>query len=133
MEFKSQICTTIKRIKRDRVYALKGNELLVFNSVLEAAEKTGIYKDKIYKCCNGKVKCAGGYVWSYTSPDILTETEEWRDVKGYENLYQVNRKGEVRSSHKGCWKKLTTVANKRGYNQYLFHKDGEKRICVVIG
>lgn len=126
MEFKSQICTT-KRIKRNRVYALKGNELLVFNSVLEAAEKTGINKDKIYKCCNAKVKCAGGYVWSYSLPDILTDAEEWRDVKGYENLYQVNRKGEVRSCHNGYWKKLSAGIAKRGYRHFLLHKEGGRK------
>lgn len=131
MEFKSQICTSRNKgggvIKHHKVYALKGNELYEFNSVPEAAEKTGCWKDKIYKCCNGKLVYTGGYVWSYKPLDIPTEVEEWRDVKGYENLYQVSRKGRVRSSHKGYWEVLTSVVNTHGYNQYLFHKNGKKK------
>lgn len=131
MEFKSQICTSLNKgggvIKHHKVYALKGNELYEFDSVPEAAEKTGCLKDKIYKCCNGKLAYTGGYVWSYKPLDIPTEVEEWRDVKGYENLYQVSRKGRVRSSHKGYWEVLTSVVNRYGYNQYLFHKDGKRK------
>lgn len=130
-EFKSQICTTRNKgggvIKHHKVYALKGNELYEFDSVPEAAEKTGCWKDKIYKCCNGKLAYTGGYVWSYNPLDIPTEIEEWRDVEGYENLYQVSRKGRVRSSHKGYWEVLTSVINRHGYNQYLFHKDGKRK------
>ena len=114
-------------IKHHKVYALKGNELFEFDSVPEAAEKTGCWKDKIYKCCNGKLAYTGGYVWSYYPLDIPTEVEEWRDVNGYENLYQVSRKGKVRSSHKGYWEVLTSVVNRHGYNQYLFHKDGKRK------
>ena len=131
MEFKSQICTTRNKgggvIKHHKVYALKGNELYEFDSVPEAAEKTGCWKDKIYKCCNGKLAYTGGYIWSYKPLDIPTEVEEWRDVKGYENLYQVSRKGRVRSSHKGYWEVLTSVVNRHGYNQYLFHKNGKRK------
>lgn len=130
-EFKSAICTSRNKgggvIKHHKVYALKGNELYEFNSVPEAAEKTGCWKDKIYKCCNGKLAYTGGYVWSYNPLDIPTEVEEWRDVEGYENLYQVSRKGRVRSSHKGYWEVLTSVVNTHGYNQYLFHKNGKKK------
>ena len=59
-------------IKHHKVYALKGNELFEFDSVPEAAEKTGCWKDKIYKCCNGKLAYTGGYVWSYYPLDIPT-------------------------------------------------------------
>ena len=129
--FNSAICTSRNKgggvIKHHKIYALKGNELYEFDSVPEAAKKTGCWKDKIYKCCNGKLAYTGGYVWSYTPLDIPTEVEEWRDVKGYENLYQVSRKGKVRSSHKGYWEVLTSVVNRHGYNQYLFHKDGKRK------
>lgn len=124
--FKSQICTK-RHSPNGKVYALKGNEIYEFPSVIEAVKATGVAHDSIYKCCNGKRAFAGGYVWSYHPIDIPTEVEEWRDVKGYENLYQVNRKGKVRSSHKGYWEILTSVINNRGYKQYLFHKDGKRK------
>ena len=57
----------------------------------------------------------------------MKTTESLRNVKGYENLYQVSRKGKVRSSHKGYWEVLTSVVNRHGYNQYLFHKDGKRK------
>lgn len=129
--FKSSVCTSRNKgggvIKHHKVYALKGNEFYEFDSVPEAAEKTGCCKTKIYKCCNGKLAYTGGYVWSYQPLDIPTEVEEWRDVKGYENLYQVNRKGEVRSSHKGYWEKLSAGKSSCGYRNFLFHKDGKRK------
>ena len=129
--FNSQICTTRNKgggvIKHHKVYALKGNDVFEFNSVPEAAEITGCRKDKIYKCCNGKMAHTGGYVWSYEWIEPLTEAEEWRDVKGYENLYQVNRKGEVRSNHKGYWEKLSAGLSSCGYRNFLFHKDGKRK------
>lgn len=126
MKFNSQICTK-RHSPNGKVYALKGNEIYEFPSVLEAVKATGVAHDSIYKCCNGKRAFAGGYVWSYYPIAIPTEVEEWRDVKGYENLYQVSRKGKVRSSHKGYWEVLTSVVNRHGYNQYLFHKDGKRK------
>jgi hypothetical protein len=124
--FKSQICTK-RHSPNGKVYALKGNEIYEFPSVLEAVKATGVAHDSIYKCCNGKRAFAGGYVWSYYPIDIPTEVEEWRDVKGYENLYQVNRKGEVRSSHKGYWEKLSAGIADRGYRHFLLHKDGKRK------
>ena len=126
MKFNSQICTT-RHGPNGKVYALKGNEIYEFPSVLEAVKATGVAHDSIYKCCNGKRAFAGGYVWSYCPIDIPTEVEEWRDVNGYENLYQVNRKGEVRSSHKGYWEKLSAGKSSCGYRNFLFHKDGKRK------
>lgn len=37
----------------------------VYKSVREAAIHTGIYATNINKCCNGRIKSAGGYIWSY--------------------------------------------------------------------
>lgn len=129
--FNSAICTSRNKgggvIKHHKVYALKGNDIFEFNSVPEAAEITGCCKTSIYKCCNGRRSYTGGYIWSYEPIEPLTEAEEWRDVKGYENLYQVNRKGEVRSNHKGYWEKLSAGLSSCGYRNFLFHKDGKRK------
>lgn len=53
--------------------------------------------------------------------------EIWKDIKGYEGLYQVSNLGNVRSFHKGSWNLLSNVINKRGYKQYLLHKDGKRK------
>ena len=36
-----------------------------FNSITEAGRVTKINKGCISKCCNGKSKSAGGYIWMY--------------------------------------------------------------------
>lgn len=42
------------------------NELLAtFPSIMEAQRVTGISQGNIGKCCNGKRKFAGGYIWRY--------------------------------------------------------------------
>ena len=45
-----------------------GELLATFPSTREAERVTGINQGNISKCCNGKLKSAGGYVWKYT-PD----------------------------------------------------------------
>jgi hypothetical protein len=114
-------------IKHHKVYARKGDETLEFSSVSEAASLMGFYKDKIYKCCNGRIGSVGGYEWSYTPFEEPKEKEEWKDCFGYENLYQVNKKGDVRSCHNGKWHILSAGISKRGYRHFLFHKDGKRK------
>lgn len=45
--------------------------------------------------------------------------EEWRDIKGYEGLYQVSNLGRVKSlnyrGHKGCVGILKGTPDKDGY------------------
>lgn len=51
--------------------------------------------------------------------------EEWRDVKGYEGLYQVSDWGNVRSlnyNHTSTIKNLTLVNGKNGYLIVCLHK-----------
>lgn len=42
-----------------------GELLETFPSMDEARRVTGIAQSSIYKCCRGKLKSAGGYVWKY--------------------------------------------------------------------
>ena len=44
----------------------QGNLLATFPSTHEAERATGIYHGHISKCCLGKYKSAGGYIWRYT-------------------------------------------------------------------
>ncbi len=43
-----------------------------YYAAIEAERKTGIYNSSISKCCNNKIKTAGGYHWQY----ILENKEE---------------------------------------------------------
>ena len=42
-----------------------GELLAIFPSTHEAERVTGIYHSHISKCCNGKLKSSGGYIWRY--------------------------------------------------------------------
>lgn len=44
-------------------YDLDGNFIRSFNSINEAETETGIYN--ISKCCKGRQKTSGGYIWKY--------------------------------------------------------------------
>lgn len=49
------------------VYCFNKNGALFqeFSSIKEAHEKTGIQASNINMCCNGRIKSAGGFIWSY--------------------------------------------------------------------
>lgn len=46
-------------------YSLFGEFICIFKSMTEAELKTGVPHSSISKCCNGKRKTAGGFVWKY--------------------------------------------------------------------
>lgn len=46
-------------------YTLEGELVQKYFSITEAAKVTGIDSSGISKCCRGKLKTTGGYVWKY--------------------------------------------------------------------
>lgn len=46
-------------------YSLSGEFISVFQSLKEAASKTGINSKIISSCCKGNKKTAGGFIWKY--------------------------------------------------------------------
>ena len=60
--------------------------------------------------------------------------EEWRDVIGYEGLYQVSNKGNVKSLNYGRTGKEKIMKPRKGSNGYLYiklFKDGKSKTCSV--
>ena len=53
--------------------------------------------------------------------------EEWRDVKNYEGLYQVNNLGRARSFHNSYGRILKPIVTKDGYLQLNLSKDGKSK------
>ena len=114
--------------KHNVVYCKKGDVVVTYPNVLVAEKETGVYSDRIYKCCNGKMSYAGGFAWSYAPfEEYPNDGRIWKDVEGYENLYQVSTDGLVRSSHKGLWEILSAGKTKHGYYNVLLHKDGKRK------
>lgn len=56
--------------------------------------------------------------------DTELEREQWRDISGYEGMYQVSDLGRVRSHKSGEWKVLRP-GNVRGYLQVVLSKGGK--------
>ena len=46
-------------------YTKDGKLIKIWKSQSEASESTGIAQPTISMCCNGKIKTAGGYRWSF--------------------------------------------------------------------
>ena len=46
-------------------YTKKGKLIKIWDSQKEASDATGIAIQSISNCCNGKLKTAGGYRWSF--------------------------------------------------------------------
>ena len=57
--------------------------------------------------------------------------EEWRDVVGYEGLYQVSNLGRVKSFHKNNAKIITPKPDNHGYLRVVLCKDFKKKNRMV--
>lgn len=56
--------------------------------------------------------------------------EIWKDIEGYEGLYQISNKGRVKSFKIGCWRVLKTNNNCAYYVVKLFNQQKTKRFLV---
>ena len=81
-----------------------------YDSINEASKVVNAPKGTILACCNGKYHQYKGFLWLYSEheyriseiihnifhPSIPLEWgNEWKDVKGYEDIYKVSEKGIV--------------------------------------
>ena len=60
--------------------------------------------------------------------------EVWKDIKGFENMYQVSNLGNVKSLvRKGCRKEriLNPAPNSNGYLGVPLHKDGKQTTKMI--
>ena len=54
-----------KHFKSVEQYDLNMNLICVYESLVEAGEKTNTFPNAISNCCNGRYKTAGGYIWKF--------------------------------------------------------------------
>ena len=47
-------------------FATDGELIETYPSMNEAFRQTGVFQANISRCCNHKIKTAGGYIWSYS-------------------------------------------------------------------
>ena len=69
-----------------------------YKSLAEAARAVGVSKETISKVLNGKRNTAAGSLWSFSDKITVEKYDdvEWRDIKGFEGLYQMSENREVR-------------------------------------
>ena len=65
----------------------------------------------------------------------FTETEltneRWKDIDGYEGMYQVSDLGRVRSHKSGEWKVMKAIKRRDGYVSVDLFKNGKKKNFLV--
>ena len=57
--------------------------------------------------------------------------EEWKDIKGYEGLYQVSNLGRVKSLKFGKERILKTGVDRYGYISVNLYKNNKRKLCKV--
>ena len=62
---------------------------------------------------------------------MLFPIRTWKDIKGYEGLYQVSNLGEIRSKHTGKWIKLKCSPVNKRYRKVILC-DNEKREAKLV-
>lgn len=66
---------------------------------------------------------------SFTETELAQE--RWRDIEGYDGMYQVSDLGRVRSKHSGEWKVMRAIKNSKGYLFVNLYKDGNIKHFLV--
>lgn len=83
------------------------------------------------------------YVKPYQVPEPDMSTEEWKDIKGYEGVYQISNKGRVRSRtrkintrvYKGqiMMQKATYSPDGKAIKCDVFLRNKSRQMCVSVG
>lgn len=74
-------------------YDLSGQVVKSWNYVSEAAEALGINPDQIYKCCRGKAKSAGGFLWAFRKEEKASLKKYNRSEMRYKTVFQFDLNG----------------------------------------
>lgn len=85
--------------KKVNKFSTTGELIGTYKSITEAAKDVGVTKETISMVCNGKRNSAAGFLWSFEDKvDVPKDDEEciWKDIKGYEGVYQMSENREVR-------------------------------------
>ena len=57
--------------------------------------------------------------------------EIWRDIEGYEGLYQISNKGRVKSLHNGSERILRPVIDRYGYYYIMLYNDSVRKYFKI--
>lgn len=68
---------------------------------------------------------------NYCSDLPFQPMEEWRDIEGYEGIYQVSNEGRVRNISKNPYKMMKPHCNQRGYCQVTLSKNNKYIMAAI--
>ena len=63
--------------------------------------------------------------------EMELKNERWRDIEGYEGMYQVSDLGRVRSKKYGYWRVMRPANNGKGYLIVHLKRDGSQKNFLV--
>ena len=66
---------------------------------------------------------------NYTTEEL--DSEKWKDIDGYDGMYQVSDLGRVRSKKYGDWRVLKASKTGSGYLKVTLCKDGKNKTVLV--
>jgi hypothetical protein len=126
--------TTLHIVKVNQ-YDSENNFIASFNSIKEAAEKTGCNQSAITKCCKGKQKTSKNFIWKYdnnTEEDIdeIDDNPEINSkiIVNYPN-YRIYDNGKVYSEVGNKFLKPLINANEMAYVT-LCNDNGKRNIYI---
>lgn len=128
------------RARKVYQYSLDGVFINEYESIRAAARIMGVNCANLNKCANGKQMESCGYIWLASKDDAeakrvsvllnrpmnnhYDKSEEWRDIPGYEGLYQASASGMIRSLH--------TRTNQKGYNILKQLRSNKKLLYLSV-
>lgn len=77
-----------------RQYSMDGELIAEYSGIRVAARALGLHSESITKCCKGKVKTCGGYIWRYADEELLEGHLQWckTDYRGgKQTVYQYSK------------------------------------------
>lgn len=82
--------------KKVKQFSKDGQYMATFDSIIEAAKKTGANDRQISAVCKGKRKTSGGFRWEYAIPEQTIDKCDGKQIIGFPN-YQITSDGKVYS------------------------------------
>ncbi len=124
----------LKKKKKGRPvnqYTKDGIFIKQYANCTEASKQTGFERRQINAVCLGRQKMFEGFIWKFSEEKKVLNKEdkkEFVDIKGYENKYRIDRKGNVYSIK---FKRCMTPYYSWGY-AYIKFISGSKRYNKAV-
>lgn len=80
--------------KKVQQYSIEGKYIETFDSIIDAAKKTGTNDRRISDVCKGKRKTTNGFIWKYEIPEEIIQDCEGKIIEDFPK-YKITEDGKV--------------------------------------